>query len=95
MCSRGNLTGTCAYGEERSALWMDLLRLHSHGCLWCLTCLTEFFMRPTLYYVTGMGNCSLCRTTGRSVLESPTHNPSHKNYVLSDLPRTLAVPAVF
>ena len=40
MCSRGNLTGTCAYGEERSALWMDLLRLYSHGCSWCLT---EFF----------------------------------------------------
>ena len=30
-------------GEGRSALWVDLLRLHSHGCFWCLTCLTKSF----------------------------------------------------
>jgi hypothetical protein len=29
-----------------------------------------------------------------SFLTFPTHNPTHKKYVLYELPRTLAVPAV-
>jgi len=35
-----------------------------------------------------------CRIAAHSVLGFPTHNPTHKKYVLYELPRTLAVPAV-
>ncbi len=41
-------------------------------------------MRPTFYYVTGMGNGALGRIAAHSVLGIPTHNPTHKKYVLYD-----------
>jgi hypothetical protein len=37
---------------------------------------------------------SMHRITPDSFLTFPTHNPTHKKYVLYELPRTLAVPAV-
>ena len=57
-----------------------IVELNRSGSLWC----TILFMRPTFYRVTGMRNCALDRIAGHSVLGFPTHNPTHKKYVLYD-----------
>ena len=50
-----------------------------HGCYWW----TILFMRPTFYYLTGMASDAL-RRIAAPVLGFPTHNPTHKEYVLYD-----------
>ena len=42
------------------------------------------FMGPTFYDVTGMGNGALRRIAAHFVPGFPTHNPTHKKYVLYD-----------
>ena len=63
----------------RLSLGMDSPWAQSHGCYrW-----TILFMRPTFYYLAGMASDAL-RRIAAPVLGFPTHNPTHKKYVLYD-----------
>ena len=79
--ARGSYSGFWAWPfAATSTLWMNLPGPQSHGCFCC----TILFMRPTFYYVSGMRNGALHRLAVQSALEFPTHNPTHKKYVLYD-----------
>ena len=59
---------------------MDSPWPQAHPCYWW----TILFMRPTFNYFTGMARGALRRIAAHFVLGFPTHNPTHKKYVLYD-----------
>src|SRR5256885_15316114 len=67
---------------------MDSPWPQAHPCCWW----TILFMRPTFYYFTGMARGALRRIAAHFVLGFPTHNPTHKKYVLYDFPAYFGSP---